>query len=550
MELTRMVDTSQGRRRRRAYKACAWCQRRKKRCQHPNAQGLPSRVRCRQPGSLLTALTSNAAISGRFVGEMNLEAVIQQRLHGSSCAVQLHDRIGLWVPFSASEARQPSSEEQPLVSNNMPLNEQRTGSIQTPGTVVRRCFESAHAACRPLPSTTRAALFAIYFTQAVVSPFLERAICLVAAKSQDAAAHLYLSENSPLVSPRAFCLEIYRGLCDALTEGLEPDRITRIRVLALMSLHVEDSEGSETASMHLAQAINQAQTVRMQIRQPGDDEAAHSKLFWCLWSLDRLLASMFGRPCHLRDDDISLERPHTRSRSHQGTQTPFDIWMLIKGLLSDAIQLYRPHTDPNHALPEHLPAFQELVGPQLENSDFATLSALELHHYAVCIVFHRLRSTPGSEHNTVAQAQRGLAAIRIQYIIATESKRHMPPLRVIPYALSLAVSVFYQQYRSSKLVTNRTRLYSAEAIARLGHKALQQIRENDPDLQQPASQPVPQQPGLGTSLVMRGTKRPGTVSSASVHPVQGAAAAEPLLRVEDLDTFFDDFLDLSLPMTF
>ncbi|RDW58943.1 transcription factor domain-containing protein [Aspergillus mulundensis] len=140
-------------------------------------------------------------------------------------------------------------------------------------------------------------------------------------------------------------------------------------------------------------------------RQPGKEEPAYSKLFWCLWSLDKLLASMFGRPCHLRDDDISLERPSSVLSSHREPRTPFDIWLTL----------------------------------------------LE-------IVFHRLVEAPRSEPNNMAHIQRGLAAIRIQSIVATECQRALPPLSIIPYAISPAVTVFYQQYRPTKLITQQTRL--------------------------------------------------------------------------------------------
>ncbi|KAL4908633.1 hypothetical protein BDW74DRAFT_102307 [Aspergillus multicolor] len=611
MELTWMLNSPQAPGRKRAYRACAWCQRRKKRCQHSNDQSLPVRTYQRRPGGRPTAVPPSTGVFGRFVGEMNPEAVIRDRLHRGSDTGLWHERVGLWIPFSADESRQGSSRERPLAGNGLAPEEQAASDIQTSQKIeesIRRRFQSVQKACMPLPPETRASLFAIYFTQVnhilpivegesnVVSPLLERAICLVAAKTPAAAAHLYLSVNGPLVSPRVFCSEIYRGLHDALTEGLEPDRTTRIRVLALMSLHVEDSDGSETASMHLAQAVNQAQTVGMHLRQSGNEEPAYSKLFWCLWSLDKLLASMFGRPCHLRDDDISLKRPLSVLPSHRGPRTPFDIWLMISALLSDAIHFYRPDTNSAHALGKEFPTFQELVGPETEDSDFATLSVLELYHHAVGIVFHRLAESPRLESNNLAHIQRGFAAIRIQSIVATECQQALPPLPVIPYAISLAVSVLYQQYRSSKLITQQARFaadlevccnlleeqriwwYSAEVMARLSNKALQQIRESNLIIDPAKRRLAPQHTSWVLPQGFQGSKLPETVKST--HPVSCAVSAggpqsveaqrEPGLQcaaavehynagemedwgvdnMADLDTVFDEFLDLSLPMNF
>ncbi|PYH42912.1 transcription factor domain-containing protein [Aspergillus saccharolyticus JOP 1030-1] len=605
MELTWLADSPQTRCRKRALRACDRCQRSKKRCHHVDMQQNPSRVRRRQPAgdsketrprASSTHIPTSTIVPGRFVGEMNPEVVIRERLVVGPSSTSLRDRVGLWIPFSAMENGRALLEEAanadyiPSMHQQIPQAPDVYTAQVFEGLVRRRC-ESALQASKPLPAATRAPLFAIYFSQvhpvlpiieedlAVASPFLERAICLVAAKSRAAAPHLYLSESSALSSPRGFCTALYNGLKDAILEGLERDRLTRIRVLALIALHCEDSEGSETASMHLSQAIHQAHTIGLHLKQPGGGDQARSRLFWCLWTLDKLLASMFGRPALILDQDISIERPSTASNPVNTPKTAFEIWFFISELLSDAIRLYRPRNE-SPVEPGILTSFEDIVGSNIEKLDFTTLAFLELYYHAVAIVFHKTLEHATPNQQNLARNQRSLAAIRAQSIISRECTQELPPLPIISYALSLSMSVSYRQYRSSKLITHRKRAvadieaccallehlsaswYSAESMARLGRKALQQIHESDPSLcEDTHGASVLQSPQLARN------KRPGVIAARDAvgdHPGPmdsgyAPVAPEPVEcgtqelhdweigNMADLDILFDDFLDLSLP---
>ncbi|RAK80048.1 fungal specific transcription factor domain-containing protein [Aspergillus fijiensis CBS 313.89] len=607
MEVTWLADSPQTRSRKRALRACDLCQRKKKRCQHADTQPNSSRMRRRQAGPSPTATrpqpqsrastTPDAILPARFVGEMNPEAEIRERLAGGTNSTLLRDRVGLWIPASGVESGgDPSRNATDDMSNPAPTYP--AAEVYPPhvlDTLIRRRFESARKACRPLPSSTRLPLFGIYFSQvnhilpvvdpriAISSPFLERAICLVAAKARAAAPHLYLTENAAVVSPRVFCTEVYQGLEDALTEGLERDRVTRIRVLALMALHCENSEGSEIASMHLSQAIHQAQTVGMHLKRPGDADFVHIKLFWSLWTLDKLLASMFGRPALINDHDISIERPCSAMNAPETPTTAFDVWFRISELLSEAILFYRPGTNHEHRAEKPFPSFEEIVGPSGEELGFASLELLELYYQAVAIVFHRTMDNASSESHNFARNQRGLAAIRVQSIVARECSEDLPPLPIVSYAVALSMSVFYRQYRSSNLITHRKRAatdidaccslleglsvswYSAEAMARLGRKALQQIHESDPglygdelDVHGPAVQSPQATRNKRTRAAPAAT---GDEESMSMNATYAPVAQNPVVYytgdhdwaigdMTDLDLAFDDFLDLSLPTNF
>ena len=249
-------------------------------------------------------------------------------------------------------------------------------------------------ACSRLPAATREPLTATYFSKAnqiipllekdkflkaqaegVTSVFLERAICLVAAKNPASSRHLRLVGDGPVVSARQFCSDIYKGLTVAMDAELELDRLTRIRVLALMSLHCEGYEGAEPASLHLCQAIHQAQTVGLHLERPDRTSADPLvKLFWSLWTLDKLHASIGGRPIILADRDIGIGKPNAHA---QESPRAFGVWFAISELLATVISFYQPSAGTSSGWEEGFPAFEDIVGEDTHGElDVATLGML------------------------------------------------------------------------------------------------------------------------------------------------------------------------------
>ncbi|RAL05045.1 transcription factor domain-containing protein [Aspergillus ibericus CBS 121593] len=625
MELTWLADTPQSRRRTRALRACATCQRRKKRCRHldipthpsqshiqTGASGRVPRQQQQQPQG--TALKDNPSISSsqteRFVGDLNPEAVIREKLDSAS-GNHLRDRIGLWISTPAIQShREQLSDPDPELIKHCPKD---VLEVQSVASMLNQQYTSGMNACDHLPLSTRDRLFSIFFNKVnhvlplvdqvsflqahsdgTASVFLERAVCLVAAKDRAASSHLRLVDDGPLISSRSFCSKLYQGLVVALNVGLEPDRLSRIRILALMSMHCEGHEGAEAASMHLCQAIHQAQTVGLHLdrpgRTPGDSLAC---LFWCLWSLDRMHACIGGRPVLLADCDIGIEKPIVRDTS---PRSAFDIWFAISDLLSTVISFYRPAADHTVGWEGEFPVFEAITGDKLRDDlDFATLGLLEMYYHAVAILSCRYKLSHRSDESRPSYTRQGLAAIRIHSIAATECSQVLPPLPIVPYALTLSMGVSYQQFRSSKLITHldraRTSLeacctlleglgvywYSAEAMARLGRKALHQIDEVELGHHQHGRAASLSTSGLtSTSAPQHSSGCLPTLPSSSFVAAPGALSdvrsdapstaqvqellPRPLCSQEigppdqgnftNIDMLFGDFLDLSLPTNF
>lgn len=387
----------------------------KKRCRHlaPNSRLAESSAhelsvgRDAPTGSFLGPAKSTPAgrvsasfsATDRFVGDLNPESVIRERLD-ESIGTPLRDRIGLWI--SSAAQRDDSHADQhhgprvdaarSILPSPIPLAGHSVASL------LHERYFSAMQACERLPAATRHYLTDIYFTkvndivplleketflrsqvEGSASVFLERAICLVAAKHRAAGPHLRLTADGATVAPRQFCSEIYKGLLAAMDAEIEPDRLTRIRVLALMSLHCEGYEGAEAASMHLCQAIHQSQTIGLHLDRPGRTSTdPHTKLFWCLWTLDKMHACIGGRPVLLADRDIGIEKPNFNDRQSRGA---FAVWLAISDLLATVISFYRPSADTTTSgWEEGFPAFEDIVGESTqEDLDFATLGAFHPH---------------------------------------------------------------------------------------------------------------------------------------------------------------------------
>jgi hypothetical protein len=148
------------------------------------------------------------------------------------------------------------------------------------------------------------------YSNGQASPYLVKAICLVACKTKQAAPHLRLSDDSALLEPLKFARKLLDGLDAAIKADLEPDRITRIQVLALMHLHNDGTTGKERSSNHLSQAISEAWSLPLHFSIPGNsDQQQCDLLWWSLRNFDRLNKPIAGAaPFIIDDSDIGIER--------------------------------------------------------------------------------------------------------------------------------------------------------------------------------------------------------------------------------------------------
>lgn len=500
--ITFAADNDLFRKRKRVYRACADCKKRRKRCTHTFTENSPpakkrstgdaldsqiTRSEPKAPRGSTGSVAENYAVRpntrlratptghdeypsrsnspSRFIGDLQPEAVFL-RERGK---IPVGNDCGHWN----KPPRQESTQQDDAGARHVDLS--TTGDLTPTEKEAIDAYLSAFNVNLLPPSEHLEALLSIYFSSIhpilpIVdkteltdgnsrdgpSVLLQQAICLIAAKHTKARPHLTFND-SVLLPPRDFAKRLYKSITAALSVNMEMSKVLLIQVLALLSMHAEGPAGNEQASLHLAQAIHHAHTLGLQFgRARSDDKAEYAtQLFWCLWSLDKLSCATNGRPLLIHDHDNNLESPVSKPELKR---TPFGIWLQLAGALDHVITFYRPNTDPTATgWEEGFPNFEEMLGEDGSALDAPTLSMLELFHHCVAMWAYRARSINDPIPSTPSYVRQSLACVRTISILTKECPENLPPLPVVPYAVSLSTAVSYRAFRQTKLASHRKR---------------------------------------------------------------------------------------------
>ena len=151
------------------------------------------------------------------------------------------------------------------------------------------------------------------------SSYLVKAICVVTCKTTQAAPFLRISSDGPLMDPLDFASRLLPGLDAAIKADLEPDRIIKVQVLALMHLQTDGFSGMDRALSHLSQAICESWSLSLHLKIPGNlEQDQNDFLWWTLRNLDRINKPITGAaPFIIDDTDIGIERVTPRRDSYR-----------------------------------------------------------------------------------------------------------------------------------------------------------------------------------------------------------------------------------------
>lgn len=232
-------------------------------------------------------------------------------------------------------------------------------------------------------------------------------------------------------------------------------------------------------------------------------------------------------------------------------------------------------------------------------------AVLELFYQATTIIACRAGNPASASYSRQA-----LAALRIQSLLATEHPTDLPPLPVVPYAASLALSVAYRHLRKAEIVSRMTTALrdlrmcteileklshtwdSAVAMSRLGRKVLERTdgrahyrstasapaenqrpeakfdpqkhiplnTENSLDILSTAAEThgvanLEPQKAQNVDAKQDMTRLGYSATSRNYEPIPLAGSIEtaPLLAgstYDDLDALFGDYLDVALPTNY
>lgn len=229
------------------------------------------------------------------------------------------------------------------------------------------------------------------------------------------------------------------------------DKVTLVRMLALLSIHNEGPDGAEEASLWLAQAMHHSQTLGLHLSAsfPPRDCKNMKLLFWCLWALDRLNAATNGRPIIMADNDIAIE---LFSPGESGFPA-FEILVKIARVMNEVIAFYRPGNTPTvTGWEENFPGFDEIVD-EMNGWPLppGTLSTLHIAYLTAAILSHRSKGAKEFANTTPSHVRQSLAAIQIIRLMNPGRLGSLHALPILPYAISLALSVSYQHLRQDQL---------------------------------------------------------------------------------------------------
>lgn len=153
---------------------------------------------------------------------------------------------------------------------------------------------------------------------------------------------------------RSMCDELHNKVKALIEAEITSDRITVTQASILASLHWEGREGLNSAIDNLSIAVRACQEMGFHRKQmveshpPEGPQSLHRRMFWCLYTMDRLNAAQEGTPFLINelDCDVDLLTAQDVGEEDQLTQSVVTLNLSLSRLVEDAVRsLYMPGED-------------------------------------------------------------------------------------------------------------------------------------------------------------------------------------------------------------
>lgn len=314
---------------------------------------------------------TEARMDQYHVGEMNPESTFLAGAAPSrNDGVIDPDKFGIWL------SHRPSS---------CPTQQSRSNYIYSPDTLISKLFlpylEQQCLSLLPSPVDFNV-LRAIYLRDIhPVFPVLDldvfnklpedspirlimaQAICLAASATlqQNNSLRLSSDPSSPL-QPNQFAQQLSLAILTTINLGAVNDKSVIIQVLTLLSLFNQLSYDRHFSAELTARVVSYAQTLGLHLYQGSGRKctANATRLFCCVWALDRLNSAIRGRPTLIHERDLRQELDLCISQ-----QDPcFRVFLRTVKLLDQTINLYRPgmvERSSDDFINAEFPDFEEIV---------------------------------------------------------------------------------------------------------------------------------------------------------------------------------------------
>lgn len=207
---------------------------------------------------------------------------------------------------------------------------------------------------------------------------LLHAVLLVAARHPKAKTYL---GSQPI---RDFCSTTAHKIRALLYAEVEQDRLTLVRVYALLSLHSEGPAGLENSCCDLQKAIHYSISLGIHHERPFIDIEELRQLWWTVWCMDRINACVNARPLICNLEDVGAREI---SKSEH-----FNLGQLVESCkrLENVIYLYRPNPKTKRRL---LLLDQDVTELPVKDGTSAVFALL---HYTAVILAHKRGSEEAS----------------------------------------------------------------------------------------------------------------------------------------------------------
>lgn len=491
----------------------------------------------------------------RFTGDLNPDVEL---LSGSTNDGPLRNNVGVWHSDNSREMRSTDSCDifspsslfhvaQPRARTHLaPLLEELQSSMRPPiihfQAMEKFYFQSIH----PLLPAVDQEIYYISRADGPARILQEQIICILASLNPSMAEHLHLENHDQLLSPAEFARKIVGSMRLTLECAIVSDKTIVIRAFVAMSLITYGPESIDLTSQYFVRAVHLGYTIGIHLPQDQARDERVAELFCYIWSIDRLHAAVQGRPIFMHEIDMGKH-----VRDHLGLQSPgFQVLVHIAVLLDKTIALYRPGAQEREITDSAYPTFEEII-TECQALDLPPnlLSTLELFYHGVGILSCRKKGGSPSQGYLARNARQTSSALQISEIMEQKSIETLVLLPFVPYAVSLALSAAYRDYKHCKAANHRSRarrrlvqvnqhlsslgkvFWSAALMSELATKILLNTEGEVSE--------TSQEPTLSHSRVRSGLEH----DTPTAMEVTFGHEWNP----EDMDQFFADSLDPSLP---
>ncbi|KAK3321871.1 hypothetical protein B0H66DRAFT_638389 [Apodospora peruviana] len=319
-------------------------------------------------------------------------------------------------------------------------------------------------------------------SESLAARAIEASVCLAAASDPGARPYLVLQKRLPESSSRSsthvshceYTETVVQFIQEATAElrRSEPQEhaLDCIRIMALTCLFWQPGPKTRYAPMDFfAILVSTVHSYGIHLMGAAGvcgsgGTNGPSRLFKCLYAIDRLLSAFYGRPIMFHNcDGLSVLKPDDNDAPS------FKLFMSLIAQLDRVIELYRPR--PTLKVCEFdFPVFERLIlDAKAQHEPDSILATLEILYHAVSILsvrmprdLFRLPREDGSGVSVTydhlppsrGNARRSLSADRIA---ETYQAYDLSPMPFIPYALTLSLSVEFRKWQYSRTPMFRAR---------------------------------------------------------------------------------------------